>query len=152
MKAPVQMTCTVSSRRRHKVRPHAKLIYRAHKQVCKVNVLVFFPTIICFPHGRRLSKPRSFQWLHMTGILKTPFSPAGCPCWFERCWLSSQSVLFANEGPAETGERRGFPAVQKQQAKNHHFAGTVHCCHIDPTEDSHKGCSMRHQCFQQGFY
>lgn len=150
MKAPVQMTCTVSSRRRHKVRPHAKLIYRAHKQVCKGFFLSSH--LFVFPHGRRLSKPRSFQWLHMIAILKTPFSPAGCPCWFERCWLSSQSVLFANEGPAETGELRGFPAVQKQQAKNNHFAGTGHCCRTDPTQDSHKGCSMRHQCFQQEFY
>lgn len=50
MKAPVQMTCTVSSRRRHKVRPHAKLIYRAHKQVCKVNVLGFFFHNYLFSH------------------------------------------------------------------------------------------------------
>lgn len=41
MKVPVQMTHTGSSRRRHKVRPHAKLLYRAHKQVSKVNVSGF---------------------------------------------------------------------------------------------------------------
>lgn len=99
MKVPAQMAKTGSSRRRQKIRPHAKLMYRAHKQVSSESPChsrVYFFILNHFLSCR----------LFLLGWNGRTFKPLDSLCQRKFCWLSLALKLLAC--PRATGSGRSL--------------------------------------------